>query len=149
MRNEVTVPAGKYYLGDPCYLIPDADWLAWLEAADYRNAEAFVAKVPYTDLVAVAFSTAYGDGSYPLDTPDGTDGGYIPVDSGLIGVVPFDAITSPLSFDGSYKIVNFDNDTVVTEEIGIMDFGGYIVNTDPNADEDDDYDEELNDEEDY
>lgn len=145
MLNEVTVPAGKYYLGDPCYLIPDADWLAWLEAADYRNADSLVAKVPHTDLVAVAFSTMYGDGSYPLDSwEDGKTVAYILVDSGLIGLVPFDAITAPYSSDGSYKIVNFDKDTVVTEEFGLMDFGGYVINTDPN-----DEDDELDDEEDY
>jgi len=29
------VPAGTYWIGDPCYTIPTDEWMEWLDAADY------------------------------------------------------------------------------------------------------------------
>ena len=139
--REVSMPAGKYYLGDPCYLIPDNDWMAWLEAADYTKQLTLVATVPNTDFVAMGFSTAYGDGTYPLTTPNGDEDGFIPVDAGLIGLVPFDSVDKPSYYDGSYRVVEFDSDIVCTVDQGILDFGGYVVDTDPEA-SDDWYDDE-------
>jgi hypothetical protein len=89
--RRITVPAGEYWLGDPCYSFHgprDKDWLPWLEAADYSNHVdnqniVLHAKVPDTEFTVLGLSTAYGDGHYK-----GSDGEYYAVDAGLIGLVP-------------------------------------------------------------
>lgn len=74
----VTVPAGTYFLCDPCYAIADEEWNNILEAS------AFLTQVyaEHDRGVICAFSTAYGDGTY-----EGSDGHSYDVDAGLIGLV--------------------------------------------------------------
>jgi hypothetical protein len=81
-NSRILMPAGEYWVGDPCYAVPNADWMEWLEAADFEN-EHWVLKAPVNGKEVLAFGTAYGDGCYP-----GSDGNLYPVDAGLIGVVP-------------------------------------------------------------
>ena len=83
----VTLDAGDYWLGDPCYVIWDAHWIPWLEATDYRNQTNLIGVIPGTDHEAVGFSTSYGDGVYPL-TVNGEEVFQLPVDAGMIGFVP-------------------------------------------------------------
>lgn len=80
----IVVPAGEYWLGDPCYSVPDEDWMPWLEAADFRD-ERFVlwAQVPGTEFWVLGLSTQYGDGCYTDE-----QGNEYGVDAGLIGLVP-------------------------------------------------------------
>ena len=80
----VTIPAGNYYVGDPCYSVPGDLWMPWLEAADYETSSrehVLVADIDGKPVVGV--STAFGDGVYR-----GSDGFNYPVDAGLIGLVP-------------------------------------------------------------
>ena len=76
-----TLPAGSYWVGDPCYSIPRGQWHEWLEAADYTNETVKVAAV--NGHLCVGINTEFGDGTY-----HGDDGGEYPVDSGMIGLVP-------------------------------------------------------------
>lgn len=101
----VTVPAGAYYLGDPCYVFHNDErgseqWSALLDDSDYFGAGGtpeggplgFV-EVPVdpahpedsalTRLPVVAFRTAYGDGGY-----EDREGHSYSVDAGMIGLVP-------------------------------------------------------------
>ena len=71
-----TVPAGKYYLGDPCYSF-DKNWGEVLDSSDF-----FQKPYEKNGLIAIGFSTAYGDGRY-----NDQFGNEYPVDAGMIGLV--------------------------------------------------------------
>jgi hypothetical protein len=79
--NSVTVPAGTYFLGDPCYSVPGHEWDGLLKATNFFEKPAGHLSDGSTQVVA--FSTAWGDGIY-----EGNDGNKYPVDAGLIGLVP-------------------------------------------------------------
>ena len=83
----VTLDAGDYWLGDPCYVIREEHWMPWLEATDYRTQTNMIGEIPGTDHEAVGFSTSYGDGVYPLTVND-EEVFELPVDAGMIGFVP-------------------------------------------------------------
>jgi len=96
----IKIPAGTYFVGDPCYSF-DKKWAAILEQTDFF--EKPVALDESGKPFAVAFSTAYGDGTY-LDR----DGRRYIVDAGLLGLVlcgaednsPEYAGVKPVTFDG-------------------------------------------------
>ena len=80
--GSVTMPPGTYYVGDPCYAVPDARWEEWLEAADYRNQQQYlIAEIDGHPVLGI--NTAFGDGTYFDEL-----GREYPVDAGLIGVTP-------------------------------------------------------------
>ena len=75
------MPAGTYYVGDPCYAFTDR-WMEWLEAAGFEDGPRYlVAEID--GYSAVGVHTAYGDGLYY-----GSDGHKYGVDAGMIGAVP-------------------------------------------------------------
>ena len=39
---QVQIPAGEYWLSDPCYTIKDEDWIPWLEACNYTEEDNLV-----------------------------------------------------------------------------------------------------------
>ena len=114
---EVTIPAGRYYLGDPCYVIRDDDWIPLLENCDYfRNP---VGKVGGYDILA--FSTKHGDGTYSDKRGNKYD-----VDAGLIGLVP-------VAYGGrehENREVKFESPTLCWNDDGVLHFGGITINTD-------------------
>jgi hypothetical protein len=129
--GSVTLPAGEYWVGDPCYAIPDDRWMEWLEAADYRREPSpryLVADLDGHSCVGVG--TAYGDGVF-----HGSDGNNYPVDAGLIGAVPVEVCEGAprgmhlMSFAGPFDLSYHD---------GVIKVGNVAINTDP----DDDWDEE-------
>ncbi len=138
-KHEVLVPAGKYFLGDPCYSVPSHLWMDLLSSAEffYTNPIGTVS-TPAGTFSVLAFGTAYGDGLYR-----GRDGYSYPVDAGLIGLTPvelIDANTTAMKADGQLrtdlgKIIEFGRDIVCSGEGGIMDFGDYHIDT-KNEDED-------------
>ena len=88
---QVQIPAGDYWLSDPCYTIKDEDWIPWLEACNYREEDNLIGNIPGTNFSAVGFRTSWGDGVYPLQKEDGynwKDVAELGVDAGLIGFVP-------------------------------------------------------------
>ena len=89
---QVQIPAGDYWLSDPCYVIADSDWIPWLENCNYRESDNLVGKIPGTDFSAVGFRTAWGDGVYSLqqkvDWKYWEEVAELGVDAGLIGFVP-------------------------------------------------------------
>ena len=134
---QVQIPAGDYWLSDPCYTIKDEHWVPWLEAANYREEDNLVAKIPGTDFYAVGFRTAWGDGVYPLqqkvDWKYWDDVAELGVDAGLIGFVPceyggedslyvhkitFDSLTSVTWREGniSWRDSHGNKYRVVTDE---------------------------------
>jgi hypothetical protein len=84
IKNKVTLPAGQYFIGDPCYAIPygpDKDY--WHEAT--ATSDCFTKDI--NGFPFIGYSTYCGDGSYL-----GTDGYSYPVDAGVIGAVPMEFV---------------------------------------------------------
>ena len=75
---KIKVPAGIYYVGDPCYHIPDSKWDDVLVATDYFTNPVFSDGEHYV----LGVGTVYGDGVY-YDQ----NGNEYPVDSGTLGLV--------------------------------------------------------------
>lgn len=123
----VEVPAGEYFVGDPCYGVPADRWMEWLHAADYENAHPMlVAELDGKTVVGV--STAYGDGTY-----DGSDGEGYPVDSGLIGVVPVELVEEDSPW-GMNK-VSFANPFTCSYNDGTITIGHITIETGDEGDE--------------
>jgi hypothetical protein len=148
--THVTMPAGAYYLGDPCYVFDNNErgtdeWTRLLENSDYFDAgESEGSPVGYVDVPAdpsdpansatvslpvLAFGTAYGDGGY-----EDRDGNHYSVDAGMIGLVPawwvaanMEANAGDLSYltDNACFVV-FDTDVECTKDgpdEGLLSFG--------------------------
>ena len=140
---QVQIPAGEYWLSDPCYTIKDEDWIPWLEACNYTEEDNLVGVIPGTDFSAVGFRTAWGDGVYPLQKEEGyhwDDVFALGVDAGLIGFVPCE-----YGGDASMYVTKFTFDTITSVtwregNISWRDRSGqkYRVVTD-GSDEDDTY----------
>jgi hypothetical protein len=118
-QNSVVVPAGEYYLGDPCYAVRDEDWEELLDTCD--NFRAPIGTLP-NRLQVFAFRTANGDGTFAC--PElGTD---LDVDSGLIGLVPWEYADFALENNGIPRDcggrVRFSEDTICINHNGVLDF---------------------------
>ena len=118
-QGSIIVPAGRYYLGDPCYVIRDNDWIPLLENCNYFIDHP-VGKVGGYDIVA--FSTKHGDGTF-YDQHKNEYG----VDAGLIGLVPVAYGGQP---DHGNREIEFKSLTLCTNDDGVFDFGGIKINTD-------------------
>lgn len=127
---QVVVPPGKYWLGDPCYVIRDEDWLPWLEATNYTKEDNLLGEIPNTKHEAVGFRTRFGDGEYPVEVEDSR--GYsghvywnevttLPVDAGMIGFVPFEYEPKP-RLEGLVHLVEFQHHTTVRCDEGDLQF---------------------------
>ena len=146
MRKGLILPAGEYYIGDPCYLFGKS-WDDILEVTnvfendvdEYKNHKFFVG------------NTAYGDGEY-YDR----NGHPYPVDSGLIGVFPIKVI----EIDNHIKLeeileygnlVTFKEDFQCIVDDGYFDIGNIEIETNSSWDEEEDdffedeYDDDEND----
>lgn len=136
------LPAGKYYVGDPCYCFKD-NWMRLLNASNYFD---FRKKTPHEELhgraghaiifdghPVAAFDTQYGDGSYK-----GSDGFCYGVDAGLIGVVGEALIERPMKeVQRLGTMVTFDRDfTVSRDEEGTITLGHIVIKTGDDAEYD-------------
>lgn len=83
-RLRITLPAGKYVIGDPSYVIPAHLWMNFVELGDYKNPDPdHIVAAKFDGKTAIGIATAYGDGVY-----DDLYGNSYGVDSGMIGAVP-------------------------------------------------------------
>ncbi len=126
---KVTVPAGEYILGDPCYTVPDELWDALL-ASTGSSDETFDDEHPVGVILGfqvLAFSTTHGDGIY-----EGTDGHEYPVDAGLIGLVPVSLPGITTHDDDTAwppRRVRFLAPTVCWNDRGVLHFGQFTIDT--------------------
>lgn len=111
------VPAGKYYISDPCYLFNDDDWMCF---CDHIDEEFFKIR----GKCVCVFNTAHGDGLYKVKRHPTWE---VPVDAGVIGLTPVDIITKEPWMN--FPIVEFKEDTECFSEDGILHFGKYEINT--------------------
>ena len=145
--------AGKYFIGDPCYVLGHIwnevcgiiiDKQVCLEGAFNLNDENHTR-------IAV-FNTQYGDGSFPDDK-----GNFYAVDAGCIGAVPIEAIDPEVIAEygepqlGAYKdglgqIVDFEASFEAKTEVnrraydgdGTLVFGHIRIDTNPRDEDEED-----------
>jgi hypothetical protein len=121
----VEVAAGKYVLGDPCYVVPDLDWQDLLKSCEYF--EQPIGEIHGHQVLG--FSTRWGDGTYADNQHR-----HYPVDAGLIGLVP---IEYAIGIDPELShVVEFKNSTTcIRTSDGILTFGDIVINTDSSYEE--------------
>ena len=84
------IPAGVYYIGDPCYPFSSGDdWGNIIDESDCFEKP----MITYKGHAVGGFGTAYGDGSYIGKMPEGRAHEF-PVDAGLIGFVSINLMPS-------------------------------------------------------
>jgi|MudIll2142460700_1097286.scaffolds.fasta_scaffold124243_2 hypothetical protein len=139
MTRKHTFPAGSYFIGDPCYLIEDEDWDKIGDATNWFGAEFFPSTPPppkdwddglyhWNGKPCFASHTKYGDGCY--HNASGTHEFW--VDSGLIGVTPFDDNAPPkddLGFWMGGIIIDPKYSFDVWEEDGVFYIDRMIIRT--------------------
>jgi|WetSurSiteA1Bulk_404760.scaffolds.fasta_scaffold02108_8 hypothetical protein len=133
MTRKHTFPAGEYYIGDPCYVIPDDDWMkAWEAtcawgAADGTPTDFDDGIFHWIGRTCFAAYTVHGDGSY--GNRKGST--IISVDSGLIGIIPFKKGDEIEGLFYPYTMLRtFGKKFEVWEEDGIFHFGNKVkINT--------------------
>lgn len=143
--ESVLVKPGKYYLGDPCYTVPNNLWHQLLDAANFFEPKVEAPEESFQGTIkgytVYAFGTAYGDGAYT-----GTDGFTYPVDAGLIGLVPVEFGEPEAVGRKLVTVIEFTNHTRVNYRNGKMNFNYVTIDTDPPFEEEDD---EYYEEDDY
>lgn len=121
--------AGKYYVGDLCYVLSDKDWsdVCRLTIADDKTLQGEF-NLPDGRRFAI-FGTAYGDGEYS----DQLGNDYF-VDSGTLGCILYDSISADKYDDISElgAIITFDNEFDVEEDHGQISFGYLTIETNDN-----------------
>ena len=133
----LVLPPGRYFVGDPCYVIPDNLWSDFcditFESQTYTIEE-------FRGHLMLAGSTAYGDGRY-ADNNGQTYG----VDSGMLGIVPEALwLNAPEREIAGYgQIVEFGTMFPASCNNGVFSFGPIFIDTqhDDEEDENDDEDE--------
>lgn len=131
--NSAVVPAGRYFLGDPCYTAgSDSEtWDKWVDAAD-ATSNGFmdgIVGASYNGEPVIGASTKYGDGTYY-----GSNGEQYMVDAGMIGVVPESVIKGmglsdeQLRGSGSWVEVGQPTTLEVDDEGNIF-FGHVVIET--------------------
>lgn len=142
MSNNMFLPAGKYWIGDPCYIFPQEGPMAnkWDELlAEVDFFDNSYGELDDGKIKVWAASTAYGDGCYI-----GSNGKAFPVDAGLIGIAPQETVDYLNSADNNLDylglFIEFNKSFIVESKDGLFHFGHIEINT---CDEDDDfYDDE-------
>lgn len=134
MTIDTILPAGKYYIGDPCYVFSGKYdlWGQVLEASDYLEVPCDLPNIKIW-----AASTKYGDGQYA--TFDYT----FSVDSGCIGIVPMETVEfvgADISFlEKCGAFITFKKDSRILFEDGVFAFGAEQCIDTNDPDESDDY----------
>jgi hypothetical protein len=146
-RYSFIAPAGRYYIGDPCYSIADNHWGQWLTNAGLDNEDDtnMLTGTIVDSFDAYAFNTAHGDGTY-LDQ----NGREYDVDAGLIGLVPLSYLeANNVEIEKDWTFVTFDRPTECISFSGILCFGNITIRTDYDEEEEEEVDEDEEDWADY
>ena len=119
------MPAGKYYVGDLCYVMHNE----WDEACnlmfDPMNGDPGEGVFSLKDGRRFAiFGTAYGDGVY-----DDQEGREYCVDSGSIGCIKVEDITEDEIREDLGNIIDFPNEFYVKKNGGELIFGRVWIKT--------------------
>lgn len=128
-----TMPAGRYYVGDLCYVMHDV----WDEVCDLMFPHDNIGEYGKFKLKDgrkfAVYSTFYGDGTYR----DGSGREYS-VDAGVIGCILESDIRDPDPSDGG-NYIDFARDFKTGEDGGLIWFGDVFIDT-VGDEEEDEYD---------
>jgi hypothetical protein len=119
------MPAGKYYIGDLCYVM-HGEWDEFcaltIQGNSLLNGE-FSLK---DGRRFASFTTKYGDGSY-FDE----EGRSYSVDAGLIGCILVEDIdlSDKSNFLNGGQVVNFDRDFTTFSSGGVIRIGNVVIDT--------------------
>ena len=132
--------AGKYYVGDLCYVLSDNEWQEVCQLMSYDNG---MEKLKLSSGKEICLSnTAYGDGTYTDE-----EGREYWVDSGTIGCVLVSDMSKNHNGEGG-NIIDFPNHFNCFENDGTLAFGNVVIKTGNDAwDNEDEEDDEWEDEE--
>lgn len=145
-QKSESLPAGKYFIGDPCYVIAEKKWSKFCDlmfdgSSDLREE----IKFEFENQPIVAMSTAYGDGTF-YDNHGNSYG----VDSGTLGLTPISLCEKRAlkDMDRLGKIWEFEKPITVFYENGNFDIQSGIETfiqvitdgSDEIEEEDDEYD---------
>lgn len=140
--------AGKYIIADLCYVVPSEYWIElcnkWYPNAHDNNIEKDI--VTYFDhnldknVECYALGTAHGDGTYVDNLGNEYD-----VDAGMIGIIASNDVRKQFISDNN--VFDFEHDFEVFSDNGVLYFCNIIIDT--NWDDDYDYDEGLDDEDNF
>jgi hypothetical protein len=133
--TEHTFPAGKYYIGDLCYVLGDTTY----DSVVCDGGEGFFTNGTHT---IGFFSTAHGDGFYR-----GTNGKSYGVDAGIIGIVPAELMKPGsgeeiLTFENEFKFGCTRDATFYVKDEDNPDNSFQIPTGADDEDEDEDEDED-------
>jgi len=148
-RETSLMPAGKYYVGDLCYLLPDDIYEQYVGSFNHDGEAVDIKAGRRKVFSAFVASTAYGDGGYSDNA-----GGEYSVDAGILGVVQLlsaDLIAEAkkLEADGHAKVIDFPEDfRVDRDEDGTFTFGHLTIETGDSDQEEEEEEDDWDDEED-
>lgn len=122
----MTMPAGRYYIGDLCYVMEDSEWDEFC-AITIDDQKCHDGEFVFTDGRRFAsYGTAWGDGVYKsnIDTDHC-------VDAGLIGCIRIQDIQASKYEDLERlgAIVDFDQEFKTSTADGCLQFGHVIIDT--------------------
>jgi hypothetical protein len=126
------LPAGTYYIGDPCYVI-DKEWDNVCNMSFDKNGQPLNGVMVLNNKEMFIGCTAYGDGLY-FDQ----FGNQYPVDSGCIGVVPVELIDKEDCSNPHF--VTFDKPFAIIYNLGKFEIDTLFIDT---TESDDDYYDDM------
>jgi hypothetical protein len=113
-----TLPPGKYYIGDPCYIF-DAE--TWTRICDtFINGEI----VEIDGVKCWSHGTMHGDGEF-----QDQNGNTFGIDSGMFAAVPIELINNPAGEDDG-AIIDAPSGLTVEYDQGTFWFGSVCITTD-------------------
>lgn len=139
-----SLPAGKYWVCDPCYAYPNDKWRDF--CAVLHNAPGIFNSMGQEFYV---WGTAYGDGLYMLDGPTH---GQLGVDAGLLAIIPASLVKkwgsvrkmTDLKKRDLVAFIDLEDDADIKEVGGDVEFGPYYVETSGVSDEEESEETEEN-----
>lgn len=124
------LPAGTYYIGDPCYVLSKEQWSEVCEAIAQVGEEQFANQALELMIdnkfpIGIA-PTLYGDGEFHIS---GDKSLLIPVDSGTIGCVPIEHVQDLEEAKELGWVTEFNEPFEIRYDEGVIRFGKEWVNT--------------------
>lgn len=130
--TQFILPAGVYWIGDPCYIMSDDKWQVWLD--EVKEADNTMSG-EVDGLLCIGLHTEWGDGTY--NDQYGNEYG---VDAGMIGIIPAEGVAITDMDSGHF--FDFKTDFVVKrEDKGLLVFGHVQIVTDGSDQSDEDEEE--------
>jgi hypothetical protein len=133
--NTITkLPAGKYWIGDPCYVLADKEGIDfdWNEFCRFcfdgdDSGRSNEGVVDHQGIEFAFHGTAWGDGCYSDEY-----GNSYGVDAGVLGCIPIEAIEGKIDPEWMYRlgtVHDFEDDFESSYNDGTITFGHIEIET--------------------